>query len=86
MDAQLTVVLIRDYILKIDLHRMNGILFLFFQLALVFVISVISQDFYAQVYILILIGEFTFHRSGNGTHIKGNQKYRIDSKLLWCKK
>jgi signal transduction histidine kinase len=60
-----TVVLIRDYIMKIDLHRMTGILFLFFQLALAFVISVLSEDFFAQIYIFILIAEFTFYHSRN---------------------
>jgi signal transduction histidine kinase len=59
----ITVLLIRDYIMKIDLHRMTGILFIFFQLVLAFVISVLSEDFFAQIYILILIGEFTFHQS-----------------------
>jgi signal transduction histidine kinase len=59
----ITVVLIRDYIMKIDLQRITGILFLLFQLALAFVISVLSEDFLAQIYILILIGEFTFHHS-----------------------
>jgi signal transduction histidine kinase len=61
----ITVVLIRDYIMKIDLQRITGILFLLFQLALAFVISVLSEDFLAQIYILILIGEFTFHHSRN---------------------
>ncbi|MCR8631160.1 sensor histidine kinase [Paenibacillus radicis (ex Xue et al. 2023)] len=59
------VVLIRDYIMKIDLHQPIGVLFLFFQLALALFISVMSEDFFAQVYILILIGEFTFHHSRN---------------------
>jgi signal transduction histidine kinase len=58
-------VLLRDYILKIDLHRMPGTLFIFFQLALAFVISMLSEDFFSQIYILILIGEFTFYHSRN---------------------
>ncbi len=58
-----TVVLIRNYIMKIDLRSKTGVLFIFSQLALAFVISVVSEDFFAQIYILILIGEFTFHHS-----------------------
>jgi signal transduction histidine kinase len=61
----IAAVLIRDYIIKIDLHRMTGTLFLCFQLALAFVISLLSEDFFAQIYILILIGEFTLHHSRN---------------------
>jgi signal transduction histidine kinase len=59
----ITFVLIRDYIMKIDLQRMIGVLFLFFQLALAFVISVWSESFFVQIYIFILVGEFTFHHS-----------------------
>jgi len=61
----IAVLLIRDYIMKIDLQRMTGLLFLFFQLALALVIAVLSEDFLAQIYILILIGEFTFHHPRN---------------------
>ncbi|NQX69166.1 hypothetical protein HQN90_23830 [Paenibacillus alba] len=61
----MVAVLIRDYIMKINLQRPKGLLFLFFQLALAIVISVLSEDFFAQIYILILIGEFTFYRSRN---------------------
>jgi signal transduction histidine kinase len=63
--AYIPVVLIRDHILKLDLQSVKGTLFLFFQLALAFVIAIMSEDFFAQVYILILIGEFTFHHSRN---------------------
>ncbi|QGQ97909.1 sensor histidine kinase [Paenibacillus psychroresistens] len=59
--AFIAVVLIRDYILKINLSQMTGNLFIFFQLGLAFVISVLSEDFFAQIYILILIGEFSFY-------------------------
>jgi signal transduction histidine kinase len=61
----IAAVLIRDYILKIDLYRMTGILFIFFQLALAFVISLLSEDFFAQIYIFILIAEFSFYHSRN---------------------
>ncbi|TXK79635.1 sensor histidine kinase [Paenibacillus sp. N3.4] len=63
--SYVAIVLIRDYIMKIHLQRTTGMLFLFVQLALALVISVLSEDFFAQIYILILIGEFTFHRSKN---------------------
>ncbi|OBZ10248.1 hypothetical protein A7975_23135 [Bacillus sp. FJAT-26390] len=63
--AYIAVVLIRDYVFRIDLRYWAGTLFLFFQLALAFVISILSADFFAQVYLLILIGEFTFHHSRN---------------------
>jgi signal transduction histidine kinase len=61
----ISVVLIRDYIMKINLNRITGILFLLFQLVLAFVISVLSEDFFSQIYIFILIGEFTFYHSRN---------------------
>ncbi|QBP42672.1 sensor histidine kinase [Paenisporosarcina antarctica] len=59
------LLLIRDYMIKIDLHRIIGVLFLFFQLALALVIFVWSGSFFAQVFVLILIGEFTLHHSRN---------------------
>ncbi|MCD9024697.1 sensor histidine kinase [Cohnella silvisoli] len=59
----ITVVLVRDYIMKVDLRRMTGIRFLLLQLLLALVISVWSESFIAQIYLLILIGEFTFHHS-----------------------
>ncbi|QBP42641.1 sensor histidine kinase [Paenisporosarcina antarctica] len=59
------VFVIRDFILKIDLHRITGILFLFFQLALALVIFVWSGSFFAQIFVLILIGEFTLRHSRN---------------------
>lgn len=57
------IVWIRDYIMKVDLHKLTGILFLFSQLGLALLISLLSEDFLAQIYILILIGEFTFHHT-----------------------
>ncbi|OMF30089.1 hypothetical protein BK133_17135 [Paenibacillus sp. FSL H8-0548] len=57
------LVLIRDYLLKLDLSRMMGTLFIIFQLALSLVISIWSESFFAQIYLLILIGEFTFYHS-----------------------
>lgn len=57
------VVLMRDYVLKVSLYRKSGLLFLLFQLGLALVIFVLSEDFFAQIYILILIGEFTFYRT-----------------------
>jgi signal transduction histidine kinase len=79
----ITVVLIRDYILKIDLYRMTGILFIFFQLALAFVISLLSEDFFAQIYILILIGEFTFHQSRNHSIVFTIVSYTSCVLSLW---
>ena len=58
-----TVVLIRDYILKIELQQKTGFRFLIFQLALALVIAVLSESFFAQIYLFVLIGEFTFHHS-----------------------
>jgi signal transduction histidine kinase len=78
-----TVVLIRDYIMKINLHRMTGILFLFFQLALAFVISVLSEDFFSQIYIFILIGEFTFYQSRNQSIIFTIVSYACCVLSLW---
>ncbi|NHN29983.1 sensor histidine kinase [Paenibacillus agricola] len=63
--AYIAIVVLRDYILKIHLHQMAGVLFLCLQLVLAFIISVLSEDFFAQIYILILIGEFTFYHSRN---------------------
>ncbi|MDF2651268.1 MAG: sensor histidine kinase [Paenibacillus sp.] len=77
------IVLIRDYILKIDLRRMTGILFLFFQLALAFVISVWSVDFFAQIYILILIGEFTLHHSRVRSILFTLVSYGVSLLSLW---
>lgn len=59
------VVLIRDYVIKLNLHRKTGMLFLYSQLILALVVCVWSESFFAQIYILILIGEFTFHHSKN---------------------
>jgi signal transduction histidine kinase len=58
-----TVVLVRDYILKIELQQKTGSWFLIFQLALALVIAVLSESFFAQIYLFVLIGEFTFHHS-----------------------
>lgn len=77
------VVLIRDYILKIDLQRMTGILFLFLQLGMALVILVWSEDFFAQAYILILIGEFTFHQSRNRSIIFTIVSYTCCLLSLW---
>jgi signal transduction histidine kinase len=79
----ITVLLIRDYVLKVELHRMTGILFLFFQLALAFVISVWSESFFAQIYILILIGEFTFYHSRNHSIIFTIMSYACCVLSLW---
>jgi signal transduction histidine kinase len=81
--SYITIVLIRDYIMKIDLQRMTGTLFIFFQLALAFVISVLSEDFFAQIYILILIGEFTFHHSRNHSIIFTIVSYACCVLSLW---
>ncbi|SFK67000.1 Signal transduction histidine kinase [Paenibacillus sp. 1_12] len=77
------VVLIRDYWLRIDLHQMIGILFLLFQIALAIVILVESEDFFAQVYILILIGEFTFHHTRNRSIIFTLVSYACCVLSLW---
>lgn len=57
------VVLMRDYILKIALHGKIAIPLLYGQLALALVICVRSESYVSQIYILILIGEFTFHHA-----------------------
>lgn len=57
------VVLIRDYLLKIELQRTIGILCFIFQFVLAAIISVWSESFFAQIYIFILVGEFTFYQS-----------------------
>jgi signal transduction histidine kinase len=54
--------LIRDFIVRADLQGTTGALILIFQLLLAFVIATLSEDFFAQIFILILIGEFTFHQ------------------------
>ncbi|NOU91776.1 hypothetical protein GC093_00785 [Paenibacillus sp. LMG 31456] len=77
------VVLIRDYVLKVNLHQKTGILFLFFQLALALVILVMSEDFFAQVYILVLIGEFTFHHSRNHSILFTIVSYTCCLLSLW---
>lgn len=53
----------RDYLLKIDLKQIQGIIYLFIQLAIALVIFVWSGSFFAQIYVLILIGEFSLHHS-----------------------
>jgi signal transduction histidine kinase len=62
---------------------MTGILFLFFQLALAFVISVWSVDFFAQIYILILIGEFTLHHSRVRSILFTLVSYGVSLLSLW---
>jgi signal transduction histidine kinase len=59
--SYVTAVLMRDYILKIALHSRSGFQFLYAQLALALVICVWSESYFSQIYLLILIGEFTFH-------------------------
>lgn len=59
----ITVVMLRDYIIMIDLFGKPGILFLYFQLVLALAVCVWSESFFAQTYLLILIGEFTFYQS-----------------------
>ncbi|WP_339208189.1 sensor histidine kinase [Paenibacillus sp. FSL K6-3182] len=61
----IAIVLIRNYIMKINLEGWTGILCLSIQLALASVISIGSESFFAQIYILILVGEFSFYRSRN---------------------
>jgi hypothetical protein len=63
--SYVVVVLIRDYILKLNLYRMAGALFIIFQFLLSIAISVESKSFIAQVYPLILVGEFTFYHTRN---------------------
>lgn len=53
---------IRDYVLKLDLNRPAGAVCLVAQMLLAMTISVLSESFVAQAYILILIGEFSFYR------------------------
>ncbi|OCT16897.1 hypothetical protein A8709_00865 [Paenibacillus pectinilyticus] len=57
------IVLMRDYVFKITLHVGTGMRILYAQLALALVICVWSESFFSQIYLLILIGEFTFHQS-----------------------
>lgn len=59
----IAVVVIRDFIVKIDLHEKAGICFLYFQLGVALAVCIWSESFFAQTYLLILIGEFTFHQS-----------------------
>jgi len=55
------IILIRDYVLKVGLHLRIGILFLLAQFTLALVICVWSESYVSQIYLLVLIGEFTFH-------------------------
>lgn len=57
------LVLLRDYMMKLDLARMTGTLFLCLQLALAFALNVWSGNIFSQSYFLILVGEFAFHHS-----------------------
>jgi signal transduction histidine kinase len=79
----IAAILLRDYILKLDLHQASGTLFLCFQLVMAFVISVLSEDFFAQIYILILIGEFTFHHSRNHSIIFTTVSFASSILGLW---
>jgi len=51
--------------MKVDLHRNTGIQFLYLQLLVALFISIWSESFFSQIYLLILIGEFTFYQSRN---------------------
>lgn len=79
----IAVVLLRDYILKVDLHRRTGVLFLVSQQALALIIWVVSEDFFAQAYVLILIGEFTFYHSRNRSLIFTIVSYVCCLLSLW---
>lgn len=57
------LVLARDFILRVDLRRISGVLFLSAQLVWGIAVAVVSEHFFAQVFVLILIGEFSFHQS-----------------------
>lgn len=57
------LVFIRDYIVKLDLGGKTGTVILVGQMIVSIVIAVWSESFFAQIYLLILIGEFTFYRS-----------------------
>src|SRR5690606_32475082 len=57
------LILLRDYILKLDSQRMLRTLFIFLQLTLSLIITVWSESFFAQIYTLILVGEFTFYHT-----------------------
>ncbi|TBL68560.1 sensor histidine kinase [Paenibacillus thalictri] len=57
------MVVIRNFVIRLDLQRLAGTLFLGLQLIAAFAILILSEDFFAQVFILILIGEFTFYHS-----------------------
>jgi signal transduction histidine kinase len=59
------LVLVRDYILKLDLQRFVGTLFIILQLIIVLFLTIWSESFFAQVYSLILVGEFAFYHSRN---------------------
>jgi signal transduction histidine kinase len=59
------LVLVRDYILKLDLQRIAGTLFIILQFIIVLFLSIWSESFFAQVYSLILVGEFAFYHSRN---------------------
>jgi signal transduction histidine kinase len=64
---------------------MTGTLFIYAQLALAFVISVLSEDFFAQIYILILIGEFTFYHSRTHSFLFTAASYisNVSSNLIY---
>lgn len=57
------IVVIRDYVLKLDLHRVSGAVYIIFQLVICLVITVWSESFFAQVYSLILVGEFALYHT-----------------------
>jgi signal transduction histidine kinase len=57
------IVVIRNYVLKLDLHRLFGTVYIVLQMVICLVITVWSESFFAQVYTLILVGEFALYHS-----------------------
>jgi signal transduction histidine kinase len=60
--SYLAIVLIRDYVLKVNLRQRTGLWFMCFQLLLAFVICIMAKHFFSQVPVFILIGEFALHQ------------------------
>jgi len=56
-------VFLRDYIFNINLQTTIGRLYIVFQFILSLVIIIWSESFFAQIYVMILIAEFTFYHS-----------------------
>src|SRR5690606_31185171 len=57
------LVFFRDLVVKADLHSRTGVCFMLLQAVLAVVLCVWSQSYFAQIYVLILIGEFAFHHA-----------------------